>query len=214
MRKHMIYADAMRLGGDHVTADISKGLQVPLAVAERIKTFHGGCVATGVDDREMIEIGGETGDWERDRRTVSRAEIIGIMRPRVEEILEEVRAALDAAGFEALLEPADRADRRHRARSRGSRRWRRESSARRCGSAGRCRVHGLPQATTGAALLRARWGFASSRRTRRTSGGTFKFPTTAPRSARCGGRCDGFAKTGRTACGASGRNAPASRGMT
>jgi cell division protein FtsA len=55
-----------------------------------------------MDDREMIEIGGDTGDWERDRRTVSRAELIGIMRPRVEEILEEVRGRLDAAGFEHL----------------------------------------------------------------------------------------------------------------
>lgn len=102
MKKHMIFADSVRLGGEHVTSDISKGLHVPEPVAERIKTFHGGVVATGVDDREMIEIGGDTGDWERDRRTVSRAELIGIMRPRVEEILEEVRARLDAAGFDHL----------------------------------------------------------------------------------------------------------------
>lgn len=102
MKKHMIYADAVRMGGDHVSADISMGLQVPMAMAERIKTVHGGLVATGMDDREMIGIGGETGDWEHDRRTASRAELIGIMRPRVEEILEEVRARLDAAGFEHL----------------------------------------------------------------------------------------------------------------
>ncbi|ETW13982.1 cell division protein FtsA [Roseivivax marinus] len=102
MKKHMIYADAVKMGGDHVTGDISMGLQVPMATAERIKTFYGGVVATGMDDREMIETGGDTGDWEHDRRTVSRAELIGIMRPRVEEILEEVRARLDAAGFEYL----------------------------------------------------------------------------------------------------------------
>ena len=102
MKKHMIYSDSVRLGGDHVTTDISKGLQVPLSTAERIKTFYGGVVATGMDDREMIEIGGDTGDWEHDRRTVSRAELIGIMRPRVEEILEEVRSCLDASGFEHL----------------------------------------------------------------------------------------------------------------
>lgn len=102
IKKHMIYADAVRMGGDHITSDISKGLQVSMATAERIKTFHGGVVATGMDDREMIEIGGETGDYEHDRRTVSRAELIGIMRPRVEEILEEVRARLDAAGFDHL----------------------------------------------------------------------------------------------------------------
>lgn len=102
MKKHMIFADTVRMGGDHVTGDISMGLQVPAATAERIKTFYGGVVATGMDDRDMIELAGETGDWEHDRRTVSRAELIGIMRPRVEEILEEVRARLDAAGFEHL----------------------------------------------------------------------------------------------------------------
>ncbi|MBU2982869.1 cell division protein FtsA [Lentibacter algarum] len=102
IKKHMIYADAVRLGGDHVTSDISMGLQVPMGVAERIKTFYGGVVATGMDDREMIDIGGDTGDWEHDRRSVSRTELIGIMRPRVEEIFEEVRAKLDAAGFDHL----------------------------------------------------------------------------------------------------------------
>jgi len=102
IKKHMIYADSVRLGGDHVTLDISKGLQVPAATAERIKTFYGGVYATGMDDRERIEIGGSSGDWEKDRRTVSRSELIGIMRPRVEEILEEVRDRLDAAGFDHL----------------------------------------------------------------------------------------------------------------
>jgi cell division protein FtsA len=102
MKKHMIYADAVRLGGDHVTGDISMGLGVPMNIAERIKTKHGGVQATGADDRDMIDVGGDTGDWEHDRRTVSRAELIGIMRPRVEEILEDVRTRLDAAGFEYL----------------------------------------------------------------------------------------------------------------
>ena len=102
MKKHMIYADCVRMGGDHVTSDISKGLQVPLAVAERIKTKHGGVHATGMDDRDMIEMGGDSGDWEKDRRQISRTELIGIMRPRVEEVLEEVRMRLDAAGFDSL----------------------------------------------------------------------------------------------------------------
>jgi cell division protein FtsA len=73
-----------------------------MAVAEKIKTKHGGVYATSMDDREMIEMGGESGDWEKDRRQISRTELIGIMRPRVEEILEEARARLDAAGFDHL----------------------------------------------------------------------------------------------------------------
>ncbi|KPU85029.1 cell division protein FtsA, partial [Marinosulfonomonas sp. PRT-SC04] len=63
MKKHMIYSDSLRLGGDNITSDISQGLQVPMATAERIKTFYGGVVATGMDDRDMIEVGGDTGDW-------------------------------------------------------------------------------------------------------------------------------------------------------
>lgn len=102
IKKHMIYADSVRMGGDHITSDIAKGLQVPMAVAERIKCVHGGVEAMSKDDREMIEMGGDSGDWEKDRRRVSRTELIGIMRPRVEEILEETRARLDAAGFDHL----------------------------------------------------------------------------------------------------------------
>jgi cell division protein FtsA len=67
MRKHMIYADSVRMGGDHVSSDIAKGLQVPLALAEKIKTKHGGVHATGMDDRELIELGGDSGDWDKDR---------------------------------------------------------------------------------------------------------------------------------------------------
>jgi len=102
IRKHLIFADTVRLGGQHITSDISQGLRVPLGLAEKIKNKFGGTEATSMDDREMIDIGGQTGDWELDRRTVSRAELIGIIRPRVEEILEEVRARLDGAGFEHL----------------------------------------------------------------------------------------------------------------
>ncbi len=162
MKKHMIFSDAVRMGGDHVTSDISMGLQVPTATAERIKTFYGGVVATGMDDREMIETGGETGDWEHDRRTVSRAELIGIMRPRVEEILEEVRGCLDAAGFDHLpsqqivltggasqIPGLDGLASRilgHQVRL------------------GRpLRVHGLPQAATGAGVCRRGWPVALCR---------------------------------------------------
>lgn len=102
IKKHMIFADTVRLGGDHITSDIAKGLQIPWSAAERIKTRYGGVQATGRDDREIIEIGGDSGDWDKDRRTVTRSELIGIMRPRVEEVLEEVRARLDAAGFDHL----------------------------------------------------------------------------------------------------------------
>jgi cell division protein FtsA len=102
VRRQMIYADAVRMGGHHVTSDICQGLQVSMTDAERLKTMHGGLVATGLDDRDMIELPSILGDWDQDRRQVSRTELIGVMRPRMEEILEEVRARLDAGGFDDL----------------------------------------------------------------------------------------------------------------
>ncbi len=101
-KKHMIFAETIKMGGELVTRDVSMGLQIPLSAAERIKTRNGGVVATGLDDREMIEIANETGDWELDRRIISRSDLIGIIRPRIEEILEETHACLSNAGFEDL----------------------------------------------------------------------------------------------------------------
>ena len=101
-KKHMIFAETIKMGGELVTRDVSMGLQIPLSTAERIKTRNGGVVATGLDDREMIEIANETGDWELDRRIISRSDLIGIIRPRIEEILEETRTCLSNAGFDDL----------------------------------------------------------------------------------------------------------------
>ena len=102
VKKHMIFSDHVQIGGALVTQDIAQGLRVPLPMAERLKTLNGGVEATGRDDRDMIEVGGETGDWEADRRLGSRADVIGVMRPRIEEILENVRQVLDAAGFDFM----------------------------------------------------------------------------------------------------------------
>lgn len=102
VRRQMIFADTVRMGGNHITSDICQGLQVSMQDAERLKTMHGGLVATGIDDRDMIDLPSILGDWDHDRRQISRTELIGVMRPRAEELLEEVRARLDAAGFEYL----------------------------------------------------------------------------------------------------------------
>ncbi len=99
LRKHMVWADTVPIGGAHVTGDIGQGLRIPEPMAEMVKTRYGGVHATGMDDREMIALEAETGDWHHDRRAASRTELIGIIRPRVEETLEAVRERLDGAGF-------------------------------------------------------------------------------------------------------------------
>ncbi len=102
MRKQLIFADSVRIGGDHITRDICQGLEVPRQVAERLKTFHGGLLATGVDDRDIIEFASPIDEIAGERRAVSRSELIGIIRPRMEEIFDDVRGLLDAAGFDYM----------------------------------------------------------------------------------------------------------------
>lgn len=99
---HLIHVDSVRVGGDHLTRDIAHGLGVSEPDAERMKTLHGGAVATGLDDREMIDVPAPPGDEIDNRRRVSRAVLIGVIRPRLEEILEASRDRLRDAGFDQL----------------------------------------------------------------------------------------------------------------
>ena len=55
-----------------------------------------------MDDRDLIDLNTNTGDWDHDRRQITRSEIIGIMRPRMEEILEEAYNKLMTARFDTL----------------------------------------------------------------------------------------------------------------
>jgi cell division protein FtsA len=101
LRKQLIYADVARVGGRHVTRDVAEAFSLETSLAERIKTLHGGVMATGLDDREMIPAP-PMGAADGHERSISRSALIGVIRPRVEEIFEEVRMLLDQAGFQGL----------------------------------------------------------------------------------------------------------------
>ena len=89
-----VHADGFGLGGYHVTMDLARGLNARIADAERIKTFYGTVITGGSDERDMITVP-PIGDDEREPpQFVSRASLMRIIRPRVEEILEMVRDRL------------------------------------------------------------------------------------------------------------------------
>jgi cell division protein FtsA len=101
-----IHADSFALGGHHVTMDLARGLNAPIADAERIKTFYGGVMSGGSDDRDMISVPRVGEDEREPPQFVSRASLVRIIKPRVEEILEMVRDRLAASPFAA--EPRSR----------------------------------------------------------------------------------------------------------
>ncbi len=94
------HVDAVAVGGNHVTMDLARGLSVSLADAERLKTLHGACIASPSDDRETIAVH-RTGDDADHPSHLPKSELVRIVRPRVEEILELVRDRLKAAGCAA-----------------------------------------------------------------------------------------------------------------
>jgi cell division protein FtsA len=98
---HCVHASGFAVGGYHVTMDVARGLNTRVADAERIKTFYGSVLTGGSDERDMITVP-PVGDDEREApQFVSKASLVGIIKPRVEEILEMIRDRLAASPFVA-----------------------------------------------------------------------------------------------------------------
>ncbi|MEA2954121.1 MAG: cell division protein FtsA [Alphaproteobacteria bacterium] len=98
---HCVHASGFALGGQHVTTDIARGLNARVVDAERIKTLYGSVLTGGSDERDMITIP-PVGDEDREApQFASRASLVRIIKPRVEEILEMVRDRLAASSFAA-----------------------------------------------------------------------------------------------------------------
>ena len=92
----LIHIDGFALGGHHVTMDLARGLNAGIAHAERIKTLYGTVLSGGSDERDMITVP-PLDEHEREQaQFVSRASLVSIIKPRVEEILEMVRDRLAA----------------------------------------------------------------------------------------------------------------------
>jgi len=96
-----IHLEGFALGGQHVTSDIARGLNARIADAERIKTLYGSVLLGGSDERDMITVPPISDDEREQAQFVSRATLVHIIKPRVEEILEMVRDRLAASPFAA-----------------------------------------------------------------------------------------------------------------
>jgi cell division protein FtsA len=101
MGGHLVHCDAVAVGGHHVTMDIARGLSTRVSVAERLKTLYGSAIATASDERDMIAVHGVGEDEGEAPGHVPRSQLVRIVKPRVEEVLELVRDRLRNAGFGA-----------------------------------------------------------------------------------------------------------------
>ncbi|MCI5049153.1 MAG: cell division protein FtsA [Rickettsiales bacterium] len=98
-----IYSSSIPVGGKHVTSDIARGLSTTLVQAERLKTLHGSAISSVKDAEVMIEVpqlGEDLGEDENN--TMPRSMLVGVVRPRMEEIFELIRSRIEAAGVEKI----------------------------------------------------------------------------------------------------------------
>ncbi len=99
----MIYCDSIPIGGKNITSDIAKGLTTSLEHAERLKILYGSAMASQSDDGDLIEVPRLGEDERGEPNNVPRSFLIGIIQPRIEEILEMVRARLVDSGLKDIV---------------------------------------------------------------------------------------------------------------
>jgi cell division protein FtsA len=103
MDGQFVHADAIAIGGQHVTTDIARGLSTRIEDAERLKTMHGSALPSVSDDRDILSVP-PIGDDDRDLpNQIPRSALTRIIRARIEEILELVRDRLNASGFQTMV---------------------------------------------------------------------------------------------------------------
>lgn len=95
---HLTHVDSFAVGGHHVTMDVARGLGITVTDAERLKTLYGACLASVSDESETIAVVPAGEDYERPAH-LPKAQLISIIKPRVDEILELLRDRLKNAGL-------------------------------------------------------------------------------------------------------------------
>jgi cell division protein FtsA len=87
------------LGAKDITDDIACAFAVKRRDAERIKCYHGSAMTSPRDNHEMIDaaqVGSEDG---AEPTRITRAQLMTVIRQRVEELTNEIDNALKSLGF-------------------------------------------------------------------------------------------------------------------
>ena len=91
---------SIALGGLDITDDIASAFGTKRAAAERMKCFYGSASTSPRDNHDMIELAPIAGSEEgTEAARITRAQLIAVIRQRLEQLIGEVAAALKELGF-------------------------------------------------------------------------------------------------------------------
>ena len=91
---------SLQMGGIDITDDIASAFGTRRAEAERLKCFYGSASTSPRDNHDMIDLapmGSEEGGTEASR--ITRAQLIAVIRQRLEHLMGDIAAALKDMGF-------------------------------------------------------------------------------------------------------------------
>ncbi len=94
------FSKVIPIAGEHITNDITVGLQTPIEEAELIKKQAGTALVESVPEDEKIEVATIGGD---EKRMVSKKKLAKIIEPRVEELLDLGMQEVEDAGYRDLV---------------------------------------------------------------------------------------------------------------
>ena len=86
----LIYSSVIKIGGIHITSDLVKGLGTESEEAEKLKILHGSAELNQLDDFKKIDVKIINEKGELTSHNFPKSMLIGIIKPRVEEIFELV----------------------------------------------------------------------------------------------------------------------------
>jgi cell division protein FtsA len=97
-RGHLLAADVVPLGGNHVTYDIANALSAPACEAERIKAAYGILPRSASDDHEPIAYVPADQDAGA-RRQTTKGEVRAIVRGRMLSLFDHLAQEIDRSGI-------------------------------------------------------------------------------------------------------------------
>lgn len=97
--QEMIFSGYVPLGGLHITSDIALGLATSIESAERVKTLYGNLISTAKDEQSIIDIPQIGDDGRSEINHIQRANLLAIIKPRIDEILEMVAKEIVESGY-------------------------------------------------------------------------------------------------------------------
>ncbi len=93
---------SIAMGSGDITADIAATFATRRAAAERLKTLNGAATSSPRDNHDMIEVPPLDPDDGQEPRRVPRAELIAVIRARLDLLFGEVSDALNDLGFTGI----------------------------------------------------------------------------------------------------------------